>query len=141
MKVIFAVDDSKYGMYALETVGSRPWPNGTEFRLLSVLELGRDESQEVQVPVINAIKESLANKAAALNTLHPGSRVDTKIVQGNPKEAILQEAEEWGASHIIVGSHGRKGIQRFLLGSVAEAILAQAPCTVEVVRIKGDKRD
>jgi nucleotide-binding universal stress UspA family protein len=140
MKVIFAVDDSKYATYALESVGSRPWPTGTEFLLVSVLELGRHETQEIQDKVIDGIKQSLAAKVQIITTLHPGSKVDTRIIQGSAKDAILNEAQEWGANHIIVGSHGRKGFQKFLLGSVAEAIMVEAPCAVEIVKIKGEKK-
>src|SRR5207253_1148860 len=123
MKVIFAVDDSKHSAYALESVSSRPWPTGTQFRLLSVLELNRHESDETHEKVVEAIKQLLESKVQMITTLHPGSQVDTRIMQGNARDAILHEADEWGADHIVMGSHGRKGLQKFLLGSVAEALL------------------
>jgi len=44
------------------------------------------------------------------------------------------QADEWGADLIVVGSHGRTGVKRWLLGSVAGAIVSHAPCSVEVVR-------
>lgn len=139
MKVIFALDDSKYSEHALETVGGRSWPEGTQFRLLSVLELGRHESEQVHDKLVDAIKQMLDSKVKILTSLHPDSQVDTRIMQGSPKEAILQESEDWGANLIVVGSHGRKGIQKFLLGSVAESLLGHASCPVEVVRIKNEK--
>ncbi|MDZ4832299.1 MAG: universal stress protein [Candidatus Melainabacteria bacterium] len=140
MKVIFAVDDSKYSDYALESVSSRPWPTGTQFRLLSVLELSR-QSEEIHEKLVAGVKQLLKTKADMLTTLHPGSQVDTRIMQGSCKEAILQEAGDWGADHIVVGSHGRKGVQKFLLGSVAEGLLGQAHCTVEIVRLKNAKSE
>ena len=48
---------------------------------------------------------------------------------------ILDCAAEWGADLIIVGSHGRKGIARFVLGSVSEAVARYARCSVEIVRL------
>jgi nucleotide-binding universal stress UspA family protein len=51
-----------------------------------------------------------------------------------PKELILKEASDWGAHLIVLGSHGRRGLDRLLLGSVSEAIAAHAPCSVEVIR-------
>ena len=51
-----------------------------------------------------------------------------------PKEIILQNAEEWGADLIVCGSHGRRGLSRFMLGSVSEAIAAHAKCSVEIIR-------
>jgi nucleotide-binding universal stress UspA family protein len=66
----------------------------------------------------------------------PGVSVTTKIVQGLPKEAIVQEAEDWGADLIVLGSHGYGRLRRTVLGSVAGAVVAKAPCSVQVVRAK-----
>jgi nucleotide-binding universal stress UspA family protein len=49
-------------------------------------------------------------------------------------EVILEEARRWDADLIIVGSHGRRGFKRFLLGSVSEAVAMKAHCSVVVVR-------
>jgi nucleotide-binding universal stress UspA family protein len=54
-----------------------------------------------------------------------------------PKELILEEAHKWGADLIVVGSHGRHGLSRFLLGSVSEAVASHASCSVEIVRHRG----
>ena len=50
------------------------------------------------------------------------------------KEIILDEAERWGADLIVVGSHGRRGLKRLWLGSVSQAVVSQAKCSVEIVR-------
>jgi len=49
-------------------------------------------------------------------------------------EIILQNAEEWDADLIVCGSHGRRGVRRFLLGSVSEGIASHAHCSVEIIR-------
>lgn len=59
---------------------------------------------------------------------------------GTPEEAILDEAEKWDADLIVVGSHGFKGLDRFLLGSVSHDVAIHAPCSVEIVRSKRKKR-
>ncbi|PKN59600.1 MAG: universal stress protein, partial [Deltaproteobacteria bacterium HGW-Deltaproteobacteria-11] len=56
------------------------------------------------------------------------------ILEGQPKEVILDEAENWGADLIIVGSRGHGAVRRFLLGSVSFAVALNAPCSVEIVR-------
>ena len=66
----------------------------------------------------------------------PGVSVTTKIVEGTPQEAIVQEAEEWGADLIVLGSHGYGRFRRTVLGSVAGAVVAKARCSVQVVRAK-----
>lgn len=66
----------------------------------------------------------------------PGISVTTKIVEGIPKDAIVQEAQDWGADLIVLGSHGYGRVRRVLLGSVAGDVVAKAPCSVQVVRAK-----
>jgi len=63
-----------------------------------------------------------------------GFTVDTAVEVGDIRERILDSAAEWGADLIVVGSHGRRGVQRFLLGSVAEFVARHAKCSVEIVR-------
>ena len=63
-----------------------------------------------------------------------GVRAESAIRQGDPRISILEEAKEWGAELIIVGSHGRTGVERWLMGSVAEYVVRHASCSVEVVR-------
>ena len=53
---------------------------------------------------------------------------------GNPAIEIVNTAKAWPADLIVIGSHGRSGLDRVLLGSVAEAVVRQAPCPVLVVR-------
>ena len=61
-------------------------------------------------------------------------KVTAKIKAGSAKDAILDEAESWGANLIVLGSHGYSGWQRFLLGSVSHAVAMRAHCSVEIVR-------
>jgi nucleotide-binding universal stress UspA family protein len=63
-----------------------------------------------------------------------GLRVDTRVRRGNPRKEIVEEAKTWGADLVLVGSHGRTGLRRVLMGSVAQYVAAHAPCSVEVVR-------
>ena len=60
--------------------------------------------------------------------------VTSRTLEGNPKDVIVEEAREWGADLIVVGSHGYGRIRRMVLGSVAWAVVANAPRSVQVVR-------
>jgi nucleotide-binding universal stress UspA family protein len=62
-------------------------------------------------------------------------KVMTAIDEGNPKVVIIDSAAEWHADLIVVGSHGRKGLGRFFMGSVSEAVARHAPCSVQIVRV------
>jgi nucleotide-binding universal stress UspA family protein len=64
-----------------------------------------------------------------------GPMVTSAVEEGDPKSTILDTARDWGADLIVLGSHGRKGLEHFLMGSVSEAVARHAGCSVEIVRI------
>ena len=97
------------------------WP---EFRIVTVEE-----------PWLIRPSNLLTNVDSAEQVLtSAGLKATTVVLSGNPKEVILEEAKKWNADLIVVGSHGRRGFKRFLLGSVSEAIAINAHCSVVVVR-------
>ncbi len=67
-----------------------------------------------------------------------GVEVDHRVVDGHPDDGVCEAAKELGAELVVTGSHGRSGLTRFLLGSVAERIVRQAETNVLVARGKGD---
>jgi nucleotide-binding universal stress UspA family protein len=144
MKILVAVDGSSYSQAALEEVARRPWPAGTEVEVLSVahpvpfipdpimfgaaahMHTAREEGERAA--------RDLEKSTSGLRQKAPELHVSGELREGSPKEAILKEAEAWGADLIVVGSHGRGAAGRFLLGSVSQAVVLHAPCSVEVVR-------
>lgn len=67
-----------------------------------------------------------------------GIGVNTAVGVGRPSNAIVEYAADEGVDHIVVGSHGRTGVSRILLGSVAEAVMRKSPVPVTVVRWADD---
>lgn len=63
-----------------------------------------------------------------------GTTIDTETVLGRPTTEIVAYAEDNDIEQIIMGSHGRDGMSRILLGSVAETVVRRSPCPVTVVR-------
>jgi nucleotide-binding universal stress UspA family protein len=61
-----------------------------------------------------------------------GFKVTSSVEEGDARDVILNNAEGWNADLIIVGSHGRTGLDRFLIGSVSEAVARHARCSVEI---------
>jgi len=88
-------------------------------------------------------KQAHENVERALQTLkskgNKNISVDAQIMPGPPRSVILDEAEDWGADLIVVGSHGYRAWERFLLGSVSQAVVSHAKCSVEVVRCRAGK--
>ncbi len=64
----------------------------------------------------------------------PGATVRYQLREGDARDGILDLARISGADLVVVGSHGRRGLRRLLLGSVAEAVVRHAPCSVLVTR-------
>jgi nucleotide-binding universal stress UspA family protein len=62
--------------------------------------------------------------------------VTSVITTGDPKQALLDEADGWDADCLFIGARGHNRLVRFMLGSVATAVVARAHCSVEVVRTK-----
>jgi nucleotide-binding universal stress UspA family protein len=63
--------------------------------------------------------------------------VTPELVEGDPKSQIIDIAHEWRADMIVLGSHGRTGINRFLMGSVSQGVVRHAHCSVEIIRAPG----
>ena len=145
MKILLAVDGSPCSDAAVEEVGRRPWPEGSSVKVLSAFELPTPPTPEAWALPINYFEEmdaALRKQAQmiverALEKLK--SRVnkiaiDGQCLPGPPRTVILDEAEDWGADLIVVGSHGYNAWERFLLGSVSQSVVSHAKCSVEVVR-------
>jgi nucleotide-binding universal stress UspA family protein len=86
--------------------------------------------EQAQLEQAKALVEETAQRLRAA-----GLNVSTVVEEGDPKTNIIDHAAHWHADLIVLGSHGRKGIDRFLLGSVSEAVVRHAPCSVEIVRV------
>ena len=142
MKILLAVDGSSHSQEALDQVAKRPWPSRSTVRVLSVIQPYTPPATEFvlagatledirRLQTVDA--EHLTGRAAdAMKAA--GIPADTAVREGDPRSAIVDEADEWEADLIVVGSHGRTGVKRWLLGSVAGAVVSHAPCSVEVVR-------
>jgi nucleotide-binding universal stress UspA family protein len=106
-----------------------PWPFIPEptFVLAAAhyesLEQGRKLAAEIVANAAKKISEGASDLA-----------VTTEVLEGSPKQVIVEEAERWGADLVIVGSHGYGSVKRFLLGSVSQSVVLHAPCSVEIVR-------
>jgi len=65
-----------------------------------------------------------------------GLAAEATVRDGEPGPAIVEEAKEWGADLVVVGSRGHTGLRRMLAGSVSQYVVDHAPCPVEVVHVK-----
>ena len=63
-----------------------------------------------------------------------GLATEALVMMGDPREAIVQMAKDEGVDLVVVGSHGRSGVSKLLMGSVASHVVTHAPCSVLVVK-------
>jgi nucleotide-binding universal stress UspA family protein len=146
MNILLAMDDSPHSIAALEAVLSRPWPQDSSFTVISVVEPFHPEyagwhtsyvpiALEAQKELLEATKKLIEESAARLEQKFGKGKVKCEVLEGYIKDKILEIARELPADLIVLGSHGRRGFTRFLLGSVSEAVVSHAPCSVEIVKL------
>ncbi len=139
MRILLAVDNSKFSEAAARAVIARNRVRDLEVRVFHAAEpptLFTAPEMAEYIPPEESAQEAIALVAKTADALRSaGISVTTDIVQGDPKTLIIENAEAWGADLIVLGSHGRKGLQRFLLGSVSETVMRHAHCSVEIVRL------
>jgi len=78
------------------------------------------------------VNDKLSDVAAARSD--EGVAIETELVEGVPHRTIIELAKQWKADLIVLGTHGRTGLDRALTGSVAERVVRLAPCPVLVTR-------
>jgi nucleotide-binding universal stress UspA family protein len=78
--------------------------------------------------------DEVRNKLGQLAARCPGLRVEQRLAHGKAVSEILRIATEEGCDLVVMGTHGRSGLRRVLLGSVADGVAGKAPCPVLTVR-------
>jgi universal stress protein A len=139
--VLSAIDFSECSRRALETAVALAVQHEARLTLLHVVqapfvsELG-DDAWRTFAPASQQASKALLQWA---ERARQGGVRDVAHLEmtGTPWECITDKARELGSDLIVLGTHGRAGIDRLLLGSVAERVVRHAPCSVLVVRAAG----
>ena len=148
MKILLAIDGSESSEAGVDEIARQHFPVDSEVRVISVVEPaylpetfsveGGNMSFYVELEKDATVRaRAVVEKAAAKLRTDEASRqlnVTAEVLSGSPKRMILEEAEAFGADLIVVGSHGHGMLERFLLGSVSQAVALHAKCSVEIVR-------
>jgi nucleotide-binding universal stress UspA family protein len=142
-KVLLATDGSECSEAAARSIAARPWLAETEVRVLSVVELAvslfqppfpRSKMEEIRSRAMQHSQAAIDAASKILGERGMRTSESVSVLVDPPGSVILDEAARWGADLIVMGSHGRRGVSRFLLGSVSEAVAMHAGCSVEVIR-------
>ncbi len=147
MKVMISLDSSPSSQRAVEFLLNRPWLADDEFLIVSVADADRGDmslGSAMTKPnqTFNAESNRIIQEAQGeMRKLLPEHKISTKTLSGPIKQAIVDYAKHWNADLIILGSQGRQGLNRLMLGSVAEEVLRDAPCSVQIVRRKYSRQE
>jgi nucleotide-binding universal stress UspA family protein len=137
--VIAATDLSDPALLALERAIEESSKRGSKLVVTHALDLAHPLLSSIEPAVVldeetaEVVRRSAHETLAGALARFEGAG-EIAVVEGAPKRAIVDLAKRSGASLIVVGTHGRTGLARVALGSVAEAVVRRAPCSVMVVR-------
>jgi len=139
-KVLIAIDSEPVAVRAAETGVNLAQALGAEVAFINVVDSALAYPGDTGPPASELIAAAELNAKRLVTTIRqrvsPQSSVLEFIQVGTPSEEIVKVAREWSADLLVIGSHGRGGMQRALLGSVAETVMRHAPCPLVVVRSK-----
>jgi nucleotide-binding universal stress UspA family protein len=133
-RILHPTDFSKRSEYALHLACALARDYGAELILLHVVEIPAAVYGEgVMVPLPDFRAEAEARLAELRPTL-PTVRTEHRLVEGDPASEILQAALDVHSDLIVMGTHGRTGVSRLLMGSVAEQVVRRATCPVLTIK-------
>ena len=146
MKILLAVDGSTYSDAAIDEIVRRPWPPQSEVKVITAAEtpvmvgtepwaVPPEYYEQLEKSVREAAKSVIESALLKLKTIEDKTlKISSEIIQGPPRQVIVEEAERWAADLIVMGSRGLGAWNRLLLGSVSSAVVHHSKCSVEIVR-------
>lgn len=123
--ILIPVDNSVFSDVAVSWLANFGWGADCKFIIAAAVERDTD---------MQAVRQSLTQRAATLSKLLRTNNVVIETVLGEAQQVILDLANKYYADLITIGSHGRTGLKKLMLGNVAQSVAHEAPCAVAVVR-------
>lgn len=146
MRILLGFDDSPHALAALRWVTRQTWPAKTAVTVVSAVRTPVSAYAEVYAPAVPYPTELIEEATRHHQELcmraedelrRAGFPVDTKVMPGDPREVLVDLARSTNADLVVLGSHGRTGIPKLVLGSVASHVVSHAPCDVLVIKRVG----
>lgn len=134
-KILVATDGSRYSDAATAKAISFAESYGGDLLIVSVVDVSPEYFAEAPKAFEDMIKKAKEHTAAVKKLAEAaGVRAETYVGEAEADEAIVNLATEKKVDMIVMGSHGRTGLRRLLMGSVTEKVIGNAPCPVLVAK-------
>ena len=134
-KILFPTDFSHTGDSALELATTLARERGAKLLIVHVEEPpAAYGAGEMYYGMPDPVTDDLRKMLEQVGPPDPQVPCERRLITGDPATAIAQLAQEEGVELIVMGTHGRTGLMRLLMGSVAEAVVRRAPCPVLTLR-------
>lgn len=133
-KILVPTDFSHTGETALEYAASLAKEQGAKLLIVHVQELPRVYAGDMYYGIAEPSTEEVMSMLRDVKPTDPQVSVEYRLLSGDPAEAVVRLSDEEDVDMIVVGSHGRTGFSRALMGSVAESIVRKAHCPVVVCK-------
>lgn len=143
MKILIGIDDSPCSRAALDFVKRMTWPAGTRVELLCALQPISAPALAGSAPYTEYVAEAWEEQSRIQQELvarterelkEAGFQTHSATEVGDPRVVLVDAVRNLGADLLVVGSHGRSGLSKLVLGSVASHLVVHAPCNVLVVK-------
>jgi nucleotide-binding universal stress UspA family protein len=135
VNILLAMDGSMYSQAASRALAAQVRPQGATVLVVHVIEPSTFWEQDAGLRERSQQAQALLNKAVHELDVVGFTGVTTRVIEAETRTGILEVATQWHADLIVLGSHGRKGLEKLMLGSVAESVSRHASCSVLIVRI------
>ena len=140
-RILIALDGSPIAAHAAEVGAELAQSLGAQLGLVSVVDARAADAIASDLSpsaLLEEARDEARRAIQAARAYEPAKSAAFEFLpEGKPDEEIVRAARGWQADLVVIGSHGRGGFERMLMGSVAEAVVRQAPCPVLVVRATG----
>ena len=137
-KILIAVDDDPVSVRAADVASELARALGGEVALIHVNDIVVAYAGDTGIPRRDLIAQTEQESKRLLSGFRERLSLAPSTLEfveaGTPATVIARAAKDWPADLIVIGSHGRSGMRRALLGSVAEGVMRNATCPVLVVR-------
>jgi nucleotide-binding universal stress UspA family protein len=136
-RILVATDGSERNRAAVEEALRIGRACGSPVHAVYVADISTLESASADVVIGDTwdlVQREAAMALARIRDIAEGVELETVVLEGKPATEILRYAKEQGIDLIVIGTQGKRGIERILLGSVAENIIRNASCKVLVVK-------